>query len=126
MKDLDLIDRRIAELKTELTDLETAARVLRKLGASPPGPRGRAKVLPRRRMAHRSRLTITEAAKTILSELNGNAEHYAQIAKRAVEMGYEARSTSTPDKSVKAFWATMKRRPEIFESMGEGRFKLKE
>jgi hypothetical protein len=122
--DLALIARRIAALKAELTELETAAKVLRRLSADT--GRGREITTARKKKGTTEpRLTITDAATSILTGLNGKPEHYAVIAKEAMKLGYKGKTRSTEDQLKKAFWATMKRQPEIFESTGDGRFRLK-
>lgn len=123
MTDQERIERRIAELKSELKELEIAVKVLRRLRPTPTKQGKVVSVSPRRKKP-KGRLKIADTAEKILTEKNGEPAHYREVAAKAVEMGYRGRKGSTQDKVAKAFWATMKRQPDKFEPQGDGRFTL--
>ena len=70
--------------------------------------------------------SITDCAAAILESADGDM-HDTEIADAALAKGYEStRATDDPKKSARhSFWAMMKRHPEIFDSTGKGRFRLK-
>jgi hypothetical protein len=123
MSDLEKIQQRIAVLKEELAECETAARVLRRLAREEHAGVGR-NPRPRGRLEAPPRMTILEAAKAILAEKKGEL-HFSVVADEAIARGYKGKKTSAPDAIHKSFWATMKRNPAVFEAVGAGKFKLK-
>ena len=125
---LEKIDIRIAALQsqqaaiqTELDELQTAARVARRLGAegkpaaTQKHPRGKRKP---------ARPKIRDLAMMILTE-KGEA-HFGAVADEALSRGYKGRKNATVDKIRKSFWSTMNRDKDTFIPTGGGKYKLKE
>ena len=126
MTELEKIEARIAELipvQIELEELQTAARVLRRLSDVGDDTDAR-KPARKRRSEKSSRKTIREWAHAILQE-KGEL-HFSEIADEAVTRGYVGRKNTTPESIRKAFWATMNRAKDAFVATGAGRVKLRE
>ena len=125
MSDLERIETRIGQLRAELADLETASRVIRNLSESQRNGKAvtRTKVKPIG-MGGASKPRIADFAVAILQE-HGQQMHYVAVADKAIARGYKGKKNSNQEKVQKAFWATMKRAPEVFEAVGQGEFKLK-
>jgi hypothetical protein len=115
MSDLNRIDERISELNMELAELQTAARVLRRLGGHK----------DQNGSQDTGKKTICDLAKEILLEAGDDGLHFTEIAKRAASQGYKGRRGSTDKTVAKSFSQTMHRVDSIFASMGQGRFRLK-
>jgi hypothetical protein len=61
-----------------------------------------------------------------LSEHKGQAMHYKEIASAAKSRGYQSTRPGTPETINRSFWATLKRTPLLFRSVGGGRYRLQE
>ena len=124
MTDLERVEKRIRALKAELADLEIAARVIRALSAEgDDGASGDSRHSPAKGSQKSNRITIVDAATTILKERG--EQHYSAVAKEALSRGYEGKKGTSEEAIAKSFWATMKRKPEIFDAVGGGKFRLR-
>lgn len=124
MSELQLVENRITELKTELQELEVTARVLRRFVANGRSP-GRRRRRSQGQDESAPRLTIVEAAKRVLA--GGVEVHYLAIAEQAIKHGYRGKKGSTAKMIAKSFWSTMKAKKNhgIFEATGGGKFRLR-
>jgi hypothetical protein len=125
MNDRERIAARIAVLRAELSDLETADRVLERLNAphgTTPILAGQKRVTP---PAQASELkTIADFAKDILASATPEGMHFTEIADQAMARGYAGRKGSEEKSIRQSFWATMRRDGNTFKMLGEGRFRL--
>lgn len=125
MDDRQKIDNRVAELKAELAELETAARVLERLNSSQNGAGSQDRQRLVKLNSNDALKTITDYAKAILAGAKADGMHFNEVAEAAMSRGYRGRKGSD-DKAIRqAFWVTMRRHEDSFEMLGEGRFKLK-
>ena len=67
-------------------------------------------------------LTIREVAERILRELNVPNMHYREVADEALRRGFRG---APPEKVRESFRRMMHKRSDIFEMLGEGRYRLK-
>lgn len=130
MSDLDKIEKRIADLRQELTDLETAHRVIVELSngdvQSEMGLVGKKTSKKRAVRVKGRRKNILVFAQNVLRKEPGLTLHYREIAEESMKKGYKSnRPGSTTEKVHHSFWTTMNRNEEIFQAVGKGRFKLK-
>ncbi len=114
------IDRRIRLLRKELEELETAARVLRRLDGAEQQTEA---------PANFAELTMPEAAKQILLEIAPQAMHYKEIARLAIERGFKGKRID-PESSAETIAASFRRMMgqdrEVFQGVGEGHYRITE
>jgi hypothetical protein len=126
MDDLERLETSIAQMRMKLTDMETAARVLRELRATTNGSvrRTRSRVADHEAAHAVAAKTITEHAREILATAGSGGMHFKDVATKALSHGYQGRK-GTSEKAIKqSFWATMKRNDKIFKALGSGKFTL--
>ncbi|MCG2683499.1 MAG: hypothetical protein L6306_07770 [Planctomycetales bacterium] len=126
MTDLEMIENQIASIQVEMDELQTAARVLRrlsKLGLACNQPNPILNQKRPRKKGKSSRPKIVDMARVVLQELGES--HFSVVANEAIKRGYRGRANSTLDQIKKSYWSTMKRNPDIFITTGGGKFKLK-
>lgn len=134
---MDVISRiegRIAELKTELAELETALRVNQRMLNGDAASARRDAALTVRPVTPAiaregvgkdlSGKTVREAAAQILSETS-TPLYYKEVFKQAIARGYNSGRKGSTGSPV-SFWAILKRNPDQFAPVGAGLFKLKE
>jgi HB1, ASXL, restriction endonuclease HTH domain len=132
MADVDLLSKIMQEIdrrKSDLSELETAARVIQRL-LPDSGQNGAAvqiaSVPPIGGQNDLAGSTILEACKKILATTGGGFVHFGDVFKEAVDRGYKTSRKKSSEKSVRqSFWAMMKRNEEIFERGKPGQFKLR-
>ena len=123
MDDQTLIRQRITQLRAELTELETAARVLNNLRSTSNGAT-RTKRGARGKGQEGSAKTITDYAKEILAAGDASGMHFRAVADEAIQQGYKGRAGSKVKAIQQSFWATMKRNDKTFKAVGQGKFTL--
>jgi HB1, ASXL, restriction endonuclease HTH domain len=149
---LDRIEIEISKLKRQLCDLETAARVLRSFQPESHNPVEKVPeqstpspplLSPKQTNGHSplpsdsqaiteitikdnsfSGKTMAECAERLLRERG--PMHYREVAEEAIRRGYRSTKGGSPDTLASSFWATLSRKPELFEPAGRGIYKLKE
>ncbi len=126
MTTLRAVERRIAQLRQELEELERTAAILRRLGSGLGGDD-----LPddgsddAQSGGDLAGASLTVAAMTVLQEA-GEELYYAEVAERALARGYRGNPGSSPDSVRDSFRRGMGKKPDIFEPTGGGKYRLKE
>lgn len=120
------VEQRITELKAsiahvlkEIEALEMTSRVLRSI------ERGESFIKPANRDF--SDLTMPEAAEQVLTECAPQSLHYRRIAELAFERGFKGKRTdpnSPIEKVAHSFRRMMGQKPEVFEALGEGMYRI--
>ena len=125
MRDSDRIEQRIAQLRTELADLETAKRVLANLSGDTSAT-AKPVVTPSShvKITGIQPKNILEYAKQILADSGEGGMHSIRVADEAIHLGFKGRGESDPAKIRKSFAAIMNRNPEVFEALGASKFRL--
>lgn len=131
---LEKLESQILQKRTELADLETAARVIRQLAGiagtthhASNGIAGDTSPRARQGTTEFADKTILEASVQILREAKGRPMHYREIAAEAVGRGYSSGRDKSYKSLERSFWDTLRRRAGdevVFE--GKGKFVLDE
>jgi len=111
-------------LQTELAELEITAKVYKQLA----GGNHRTNESPTLSVSVTGNdladATVEGASAKILAEAKGQPLHYRDVARAAQSRGYNnGRKTGI---NPQTFWAIMHRKADIFETVGEGKFRLKQ
>jgi HB1, ASXL, restriction endonuclease HTH domain len=117
-------DRKIALLEQEIQELRVAQRVFRRFTKKGDDDSNGALTEVNGKPVYLDlrTSTVVRAAQTILSEAE-KPLHFTEVFRAALERGYRGRKSGGEPQT---FWAIMKRTPEIFRAVGEGKFTLKE
>jgi hypothetical protein len=128
MADLHDVEKRIAELRAsiapvlnEIEALESAAKVLRALDKGQP-----VTYTTQRDFA---KMTMPQAAEAILREIYPNPMHYSEVTRLAIGRGFRGKRTdmNAPREQIaSSFRRMMGQRPDIFERVGDGTYRIAE
>lgn len=126
------VEQQIEEKRAELAELETTAKVLRRLAGNgqvpepvknvpvPVAPRQQGPTPTGSELAGKD---VREAAIAVLT--GGKALHYKVVATEAIRRGYRSGRGTGAETAARTFWATMKRLSDVFQRAGAGKFKLR-
>jgi hypothetical protein len=132
MAEVDLLSKIMQEIdrrKSDLSELETAARVIQRLLPDSAPALAAVETSPVKPAESRNDLagsTILEACQKVMAATGQGFVHFGDVYKEAVARGYYSGRKGSSDKSVRqSFWATMHRNEAVFEKGMAGTFKLR-
>jgi hypothetical protein len=132
MAEVDLLSKIMQEIdrrKSDLSELETAARVIQRLLPDSAPALVAIQTSQVKSAENRNDLagsTILEACQKVLVTMGDGFVHFGDVFKEAAARGYYSGRKGSSGKSVRqSFWATMHRNEAVFEKGEAGTFKLR-